>query len=315
VAVEALYVRDEPSFSGNVLGVVPYNQSLYPVGRNGDATWISVNWGSVRGWVYGGYVAWDPNLNLTTLPVLVEATGIPISPTPGEVATAAETQTLEVAATPSPPPTPTLAPTLTPETITRTVTAVPSTKVTPAPTPAGSKPATPAGGDPIPANARLPLLGGLGFLVLAGLLYGWQWSAGRAQVKRYAGGFILSVCPVCQEGHIHLDEVVRKSLGIQRVRRSARCDTCRSVLRELRPGVWRYLVDAAVNPELAERFKTRRVTAADLQELAQHVVLKPSPVPVDEPTDHSLNLKWLEIEEPLPADDADADQDNQPDAS
>jgi len=143
---------------------------------------------------------------------------------------------------------------------------------------------------------------------LAALLYVWQWSAGRIEVRRYARGFILSICPVCQEGHIHLDEVVRKTLGIQWVRRSARCDTCRSVLRELRPGVWRYSVDAFVNPEMAERFKNRRVTTAELHELAQHVVIKPSRPEYDEPTAEWLDLKWLEIDEPLGSDPGEAEE-------
>lgn len=293
VAVETLYVRDTPSFSGSVLGVIPYNQSVYPVGRNADSTWIAVNWGSKHGWVYAEMVVWDTKLDLTTLPLLMDVTGVP--PT----LTALGTHT-EAPATPQATNSPTA-------TLEATASATPTElQPTPTETKAAAGPApiptSDASSAAIPASlspdARLPLFGGIGLLVIAGLLYGWQWSVGRAETRRYAKGFILSTCPVCQEGHIHLDEVVRQTLGIQWVRRSARCSVCRSVLRELRPGQWRYSVDAFVNPEMAERFRTKQVTNAELQELARHIVIKPTQQPEDEPTAKSLNLTWLEIEEP-----------------
>lgn len=304
VSVEALYVRDQPSFSGNVIGIIPYNQSLYPVGRNGDGSWIAVNWASARGWVYAEMVSWDPALDLNSLPVLVQATGIPPTATGGSIVTSTATSTQPPSPTPGPTNTP--APSATPApskpaaTTASPATAPAATRPPSTPVPTSASPSAPApGGGGLPGNLQLPVFGGLGVLLVGGLIYFWQWSAGRAEAKRYARGFVLTICPVCQEGHIHLDEVVRTTMGIQLVRRSARCDTCRSVLRELRPGVWRYSVDALANPEMAARYKTRPVTTAELQDLARHIVLKPSAKMFDEPTAESLNLKWLEIDEPL----------------
>jgi hypothetical protein len=309
VAVDALYVRDEPAFSGDVVGIIPYGQSVYPVGRNGDGSWIAINWASARGWVYGEMVSWDPALDLNALPILVQSTGVPPTPTSGPSETPTTTATLTPSQTLPPSATPaiTVAPTI-------RVTATRSAGV--APTIGGPATAQPSGSTPggpsapaitIPSEAQLPLYGGLGILVLAGAIYYWQWSAGRAEVKRYAKGFVLSICPVCQEGHIHLDEVVRTTAGIPWVRRSARCDTCNSVLRELRPGLWRYSIDAYANPELAERFKSQRATTAELQELARNIVLKPTRREFDESTAESLNLSWLEIEEPLGSDEVPAE--------
>lgn len=92
---------------------------------------------------------------------------------------------------------------------------------------------------------------------------------GMREVRRYAKGFLFDTCPACHEGHLHLDEIVQRSMGIPSVRRSVRCDTCRSVLREVRPGRWRYTVDPYVNPDMASRYDTRWLSRADLESLAQ----------------------------------------------
>jgi hypothetical protein len=313
VEVDGLFVRDMPSFGGVILGVISYGQSVYPVGRNSDTRWIAINWQAARGWVYVQMVVWDSGIDLTSLPVLAESTGVPLSPTPAESAVASATPAPSPTApptdTPSQPPLPTRTPIVTEVS--------PPVRNTPtaAPVVAPQLPHVEIGA--LPVNARLPVFGGLGLLILAGLIYVWQWSAGRAEVRRYARGFVLSVCPVCREGHVHLDEVVRKTGGIQWVRRLARCNNCRSVIREIRPGMWRYAVDASLNPELAERFKTRHVTTAELQELAKNIVLKADHRPYDEPTAESLKLNWLEIDEPLPSatDHAEAGDDGQDSAS
>jgi len=295
VAVEALYVRDQPSFSGNVVGVIPYGQSVYPVGRNGDSSWIAVNWASARGWVYAEMIAWDPALDLNSLPTLVQSTGVPPTPSGSPVPSATEPPAASPSSQP-PSDTPTAA--ATPDTPTREAIVAP-TLGGPTPRPFATAPVISAPSGGIPASAQTPLFAGLSILVIGGLAYFWQWSAGRNEVRRYARGFVLTICPVCQEGHIHLDEVVRSTAGVQWVRRTARCDTCNSVLRELRPGLWRYSVDAYVNPELAERFKSQRATTAELQDLARHIILKQPDPELDEPTVESLNLSWLEIDEPL----------------
>jgi hypothetical protein len=155
----------------------------------------------------------------------------------------------------------------------------------------------------LPPDMQVPLFAALGVLVLAGIAYVWQWSAGRAEVKRYTRGFVLTTCPVCEEGRIHLEETVRSMAGISWVRRSARCDTCNSVLRELRPGLWRYSVDAYANPQMAERFKRQRATTAELEMLARDLERRPPKQQLDEVTTESLDLSWLEIDEPLGSDE------------
>lgn len=89
------------------------------------------------------------------------------------------------------------------------------------------------------------------------------------EVHRYAKGFLLDTCPVCHEGHLNLEQVVKSSMGIPSVRRSVRCNTCRSVLREVRPGRWRYTIDPYVNPDMASRYDTRWLSRADLESLAR----------------------------------------------
>jgi hypothetical protein len=170
-------------------------------------------------------------------------------------------------------PTPTSIPT---SAASPTITPLPPATVTPqsavAPLPA---PTTP------PVNQSPNLLEGIGGPVKSGLLiagglilfglvvYIWRRSAGMRQVRRYAKGFPVDICPACQEGHLHLEQLVQRSMGIPSVRRSVRCDMCRSVLREVRPGRWRYTVDPYVNPEMASRYDTRWLTHADLEALGR----------------------------------------------
>jgi len=75
-------------------------------------------------------------------------------------------------------------------------------------------------------------------------------------------------CPVCEVGILELEERRYRTAGLPRVRRVARCDHCRSVLRQLRPGVWRYTVDAAANADLAERYDGRTISDRELVEIA-----------------------------------------------
>lgn len=113
-------------------------------------------------------------------------------------------------------------------------------------------------------------------------LYSWRRLAGRHELRRYADGFLFDRCPVCREGQVHLEQVVRRSMGVPSVRRSVRCDSCHSVLREIKPGLWRYTVDGFVNPEMASRYNTRRLSEADLVELAHHADMAGDSGEVDE---------------------------------
>ncbi len=110
-------------------------------------------------------------------------------------------------------------------------------------------------------------LGGL--FISAGLIYGWRWGRGQREIKRYASGFPLTICPTCQSGRLHLEEHVQRLLGVAVLRRSVHCDTCRSVLRQIRPGQWRYTIDPLVNPALAGEYNGRSFTDTDLLSFAE----------------------------------------------
>lgn len=89
-----------------------------------------------------------------------------------------------------------------------------------------------------------------------------------AALDRYAGGFVLYHCPACQEGILSIEERVDRLLGIPRVKRTVRCDTCRSVLREVGNRRWRYAIDPAVNPDLYEALNNQVVHEQELIDLS-----------------------------------------------
>jgi uncharacterized protein YgiM (DUF1202 family) len=111
------------------------------------------------------------------------------------------------------------------------------------------------------------LLGG-GLLLLI-LLYAGLYLRGLSAVNRYEDGFVIERCPVCGRGTLHLDEKPGRQMGIPTVRRTVRCDECRSVLRETAPHQWRYAVDRLENPELYSQLNNRRLSDDDLKKLSQ----------------------------------------------
>src|SRR5690606_373102 len=114
-------------------------------------------------------------------------------------------------------------------------------------------PVEPSGFDLQSLNVSQETLGWLAVaaaaLILGAALYLGGRGRRRGELMRYADGFVLDECPVCQTGALELEENVQRV-----VKRTVRCDTCRSVLRQVRPGRWRYTIDPLVNPELADRF-------------------------------------------------------------
>jgi hypothetical protein len=84
---------------------------------------------------------------------------------------------------------------------------------------------------------------------------------------RYRDGFMLATCPVCEEGELFLEERRYRLLGIPRIRRVVRCDTCRSVLRQVGRERWRYAVDGAANPELFALLNGRVISDDELLDL------------------------------------------------
>jgi len=226
----------------------------------------------------------------------------PPSDTPSPVPPTA-TGTPEPSATPTtPPPTDTPAPaaTLTPSpepptppptaTSTSTATGIPTDTATPTPevvaaAPAGSGEdsggdpgAPPSGDNPDGAmtveesdpddEGRSPLVIAGGILAALAAMYVGTYLTQAASVARTAGDFPLTVCPVCEHGTLALDQRRYRVLGIPRVRRVIRCDTCRSVLRQVGRGRWRYAVDGAVNAALFDRLNGRVVTGSQLREIS-----------------------------------------------
>ena len=112
-------------------------------------------------------------------------------------------------------------------------------------------------------------LGLLITLVIGGYIL--TYSLSSAGVDRYADGFILADCPICQEGHLDLEERAYTVAGIPRVRRAVRCDTCRSVLREVSKRQWRYAIDPSANVALYTEFNNQTIAEDELIELAEVV--------------------------------------------
>ncbi len=81
--------------------------------------------------------------------------------------------------------------------------------------------------------------------------------SGVTSLDRYVGGFPVHHCPVCETGTLDVEERPYRVVGIARVRRTVRCDNCRSVLREVGKRRWRYAVDPAANEELYRSLNNR----------------------------------------------------------
>jgi hypothetical protein len=111
----------------------------------------------------------------------------------------------------------------------------------------------------------LPLGGGV--FALASL-YILLYALNNAALDRYAIGFVVHTCPVCGHGSLEVEERPYRSVGIPRVRRTVRCDSCRSVLREVGRKRWRYAVDPLANPALYETYNGKTLSEAELQSLA-----------------------------------------------
>ena len=104
-------------------------------------------------------------------------------------------------------------------------------------------------------------------LLVGGYMVAYSWSSGT--LNRYAGGFAINRCPVCGEGYLILEERPYTVLGIPRVRRTVRCDNCRSVLREVGRRQWRYAVDPAENPPLYDMLNNEVISENELKDLAE----------------------------------------------
>ena len=207
--------------------------------------------------------------------------------TPTDTATATPSATASPVPSATPSPTHTVTPSATPvptDTPPPSPTATPSPTLSPTPSPSATAqavaalataapPADTSRTAPPPPSVPPPSgrpwrrwLGGL--LTVGALGYAALYVRQALRLARYREGFVLSMCPVCQEGHLHMEERRYRLLGIPRARRVVRCDVCRSVLREVGAGHWRYAVDGAENPALYEALNGRVLSEDELLRIA-----------------------------------------------
>ncbi|MEM6527612.1 MAG: hypothetical protein AAF653_04920, partial [Chloroflexota bacterium] len=157
---------------------------------------------------------------------------------------------------------------------TRTLAPVDADGVLPTALPATSTPGTAVAVVPPPENNVPPAAppaellpvdgGGLPLEVIAGsvaivavVAYAGLFLAGTVAADRYAGGFVVEECPVCQRGTLTVDSRADRVVGIPRTKRIVRCNECRSILREVGPRRWRYAIDPLENSELYQQYNGR----------------------------------------------------------
>lgn len=175
--------------------------------------------------------------------------------------TATATQTPSSTHTPSGTPTQTPSPTLT-----KTATATPTITNTPEPINVVSNSQTTpneSDGDGIPL---IVIIGLVAVVLLGGYMV--ILAIQTAALERYAAGFIMTDCPVCQSGHLHLEERTERLIGIPRVRRVVRCDNCRSILREVGRRRWRYAIDPHEDEKLFAELNQTIISDNELTSLA-----------------------------------------------
>lgn len=283
VEARVLVVRAGAATNWAAVGGLPAGTTISVIGRSPDGRWLLVEWEGGQGWVSAEYVGLGEGVEAGQLPTSLPPTSPPVptstlTPTPSASATPAPSATASPSPTSAPTETasPTSSPTPTETHIAPTATATEARTPTPvsgAGAAATTAPSAPAISlpriRPPSRGALIGIGGGAAALVLGVILYGWRWRRGRRELARYADGFVLETCPVCQRGALTLEEGVTRSLGVPGVRRTVRCDTCRSVLRQVRPGQWRLTIDPRVNPALAEGQRGQTLADAELPVFAE----------------------------------------------
>lgn len=260
-----------------------------------------------------------PTLTLTDTPSRTPIAAVVVATTtlaPTRMPTSTHTPTVTATWTRTPTLTPTERPTLTPTqtpSVTMTHTATPTATDTDTPTATSTSaptetPTQTTTATPIPTNTALPIaatraptlvpqiveppdgsgtvrpeaiVGGVAVIAVLG--YIGLYLRGVAAVDRYASGFVIDQCPVCRRGSLQVETRQVRRFGIPSPRRTIRCDTCRSVLRETGSRRWRYAVDPAENPALYQRYNGQELDEDSLIQLRQYPTeIKPRP-PVEPP--------------------------------
>ncbi len=181
--------------------------------------------------------------------------------------TATETATSTSTVTSSPTSTETSTITLTPS-ITPTASQTSTPTITPTPAPPIIETTRPSDSNDSdqPISMLLLVLGGMVTLLVGGYMVSYSMNA--AAMDRYGQGFVINQCPVCEVGHLELEERFNRILFIPRVKRTVRCDHCRSVLREVGKRKWRYAVDPAANPDLYRAMNNQVIHENELYNIA-----------------------------------------------
>jgi hypothetical protein len=254
--VESLTVYAGPGEQFEHLGGLPYGAFVYPLARTGDGIWLQIEYAGFEGWIPRRWV--DMAYDVVFLPV-----------PPGYITPVLGSDNLTLtpsAGTPVPDTPPTDEPTASPLPLlpsepeaAEASAAIPPASATPLPEPVVEE-ATPQ------APGSAPGLGlGRVILIAAGIV-GLALSArylfsARASAIYQGGEFVIARCPVCGEGHLSLEDMGRS-------RRVVRCDNCRSVLRQLRSGLWRYAVDPLPDREFADRYNGEALGEDQLKDIA-----------------------------------------------
>lgn len=287
VVVPVLVVRTGPSSDWDAVGGLVYGTQVFPIARSANANWVAIPWAGLLdnspGWILASLVNWDPALNLNALPVY---SPFSVTATRGAAAAATSGPTASPAPSESPqaaggtlatvPPAPSATPILQASATAPAASATPQAQVISSPVPAASATAqapqpTEAAGGPLSGNVQAlpwPWIGG-GVFGLAVVAYGLAFITGQQEATRYHSGFMLDHCPVCQSGSLHLEESRQPKFGVPSTQRLVRCDNCRSVMRQVRPGVWRYTVDGFVNPDMAEIYNGKTLLDRDMRGMAE----------------------------------------------
>lgn len=299
VSADTLAVLSFPDSDAGLIGTLRYDDVIFPIGRTASANWIAIDWGRIDnqpGWVAAHFIIWADDVAPDELPVLQSP--YLITPAPGSTLFAltatvpvetpvVETPLVEASTTPEPPtpsptatalilPTDTGEPTLEPTATATEEAAAPVVEeapptLTPQPEPTVPAP-TPDQGVQIDFS-QLGLYIAFTVAALILLFYLWRLLSSRRELRRYMDGFELSGCPVCQSGDLALEEARTSLLGVVQVRRLVRCDNCRSVIREVNSGLWRYNIDPLVNPEMAAEYNGQEFAYSELVAFAKQASL------------------------------------------
>ncbi|TVR23086.1 MAG: hypothetical protein EA396_04820 [Anaerolineaceae bacterium] len=213
-----------------------------------------------------------PTATVTPSPTDEPTDTVTPSPTDAPIVAIVLTDTPEPTDTHTPEPSPTLTDAPTPTvTVTVTPTDQPSLTPTPTLTVTATTTATPTdappalielGGDDGGVTGRaIPpelLIGGALLALIA--LYAALYLRGQIAGERYAGGFVIDHCPVCQRGKLNVETRSGRLLGIPNSRHIVRCDECRSILREVGGRRWRYAVDSLEDQAMYRAYNGKVLT-------------------------------------------------------